>query len=82
MELDKPQILTYAEKSLNYTVHCARWVPSSCRFVALGERPRGTGAFQIYEIEGKFLKFVYSLFFFLVYNEIFEKLFKVKISNV
>ena len=56
MELEKPQILTYAEKSVNYTVHCARWVPSSCRFVALGERPRGTGAFQIYEIEGKFEK--------------------------
>jgi len=56
MELDKPQILTFAEKSLNYTVHCARWVPSSCRFVALGERPRGTGAFQIYEIEGQDIK--------------------------
>jgi len=51
MDLDKPQILTYAEKSLNYTVHCVRWVPSSSRFVALGERPRGTGAFQVYELE-------------------------------
>ena len=51
MDLNKPQILTYAEKSLNYTVHCARWVPSSSRFVALGERPRGTGAFQVYELE-------------------------------
>ena len=43
MELEKPQILTYAEKGVNYTVHVAKWVPSSNRFIALGERPRGTG---------------------------------------
>ena len=56
MDLDKPQVLTYAEKGVNYTVHCARWVPSSNRFVALGERPRGTGAFQIYELDGPEIK--------------------------
>jgi hypothetical protein len=56
MDLDKPQILTYAEKSLNYTVHCTRWVPSSNRFITLGERPRGTGAFQIYELDGPEIK--------------------------
>ena len=56
MELEKPQILTYAEKSINYTVHVARWVPSSNRFISLGERPRGTGAFQIHELDGPDIK--------------------------
>lgn len=56
MNLDKPQILLYAEKSLNYTVHCTRWVPQSNRFICLGERPRGTGAFQIYELDGPEIK--------------------------
>ncbi|CBY34720.1 unnamed protein product [Oikopleura dioica] len=56
MDISKPQILTYAEKSVNYTVHCSRWIPQSNRFVALGERPRGTGAFQIYELNGPEIK--------------------------
>ena len=50
MDLEKPQILVYAEKSLNYTVHATKWVPQSNRFICLGERPRGTGAFQVWEL--------------------------------
>jgi len=56
MNVDKPQVLVYSEKSLNYTVHCTRWVPQSNRFVCLGERPRGTGAFQIWELDGPEMK--------------------------
>ena len=49
MELEKPQVLVYAEKSLNYTVHTTKWVPQSNRLICLGERPRGTGPdFLIY----------------------------------
>jgi len=56
MELEKPQVLVYAEKSLNYTVHTTKWVPQSNRLICLGERPRGTGAFQVWELDGPELK--------------------------
>ncbi|XP_031554610.1 WD repeat-containing protein 92-like [Actinia tenebrosa] len=48
--MDKPQIISHAQKSLNYTVFDAKWIPSSARFVVLGNHARGTGAMQIYEV--------------------------------
>ena len=48
--MDKPQIILYAQKSVNYTVFDSKWIPFSAKFVTLGNHARGTGAIQIYEL--------------------------------
>ena len=48
--MEKPQIIAHVQKSLNFTLFDAKWVPRSARFVVVGSYPRGTGAFQIYEL--------------------------------
>lgn len=48
--MDKPQIISHVQKSLNYTVFDGKWIPCSARFVVLGNHARGTGAMQIYEV--------------------------------
>ena len=48
--LQKPQIITHIEKSLNYTVFDVKWIPSSAKVVVLGSYPRDTGALQVYEV--------------------------------
>lgn len=45
--MEKPQILVYAEKSLNYSAFDVKWVPKSAKVVTLGSHPRGTGALQV-----------------------------------
>ena len=54
--LDKPQIITHTEKSVNYTLFDLRWVPCSAKVVVLGSHPRNTGALQIYELSKGELK--------------------------
>ena len=56
--LEKPQIITHIEKSLNYTVFDVKWVPCSAKVVVLGSHPRDTGAFQVYEISKGELKLI------------------------
>ena len=48
--MDKPKIIEHVHKPLDFTLFDARWIPSSARFVVLGNHARGTGALQIYEI--------------------------------
>lgn len=48
--MDKPQIILHVQKSLNYTIFDAKWIPCSAKFVVLGNYARGTGALQIYEV--------------------------------
>ena len=36
----------------------SRWIPSSAKFVILGNHARGTGAMQVYEISGGDVKLV------------------------
>lgn len=48
--LEKPQIIAHIEKSVNYTLFDAKWLPSSAKIVVLGSHPRDTGALQLYEI--------------------------------
>ncbi|KAL0276141.1 UNVERIFIED_CONTAM: hypothetical protein PYX00_003776 [Menopon gallinae] len=48
--MDKQQIICHSEKSTNFSIYDARWVPCSTKFIVLGSKPRGTGALQIYEI--------------------------------
>ena len=47
--MDKPQIISHIQKSLNYTLFDCKWVPCSAKFVILGNYARGTGAIQVYE---------------------------------
>ncbi|XP_074657007.1 dynein axonemal assembly factor 10-like [Tubulanus polymorphus] len=48
--MDKPQILIHIEKSMNYTLFDAKWIPCSAKFVVLGNYARGTGALQVYQV--------------------------------
>ena len=56
--MEKPQIIAHVQKSLNYTLFESRWIPSSAKFVILGNHARGTGAMQVYEISGGDVKLV------------------------
>ncbi|OHT06639.1 WD-repeat protein [Tritrichomonas foetus] len=47
---EKSHIVEILCESLPYTVHDARWVPTSCRFCVVGSRPRATGALQVYRM--------------------------------
>lgn len=49
-KLEKPQIICHIEKSVNYSLFDAKWIPCSAKFVVMGSRPRGTGIIQIYEV--------------------------------
>ena len=59
--LEKPQIITHVEKSLNYTVHDVKWIPCSAKVVVLGSHPRDTGALQVLEISKGELKQVHEV---------------------
>lgn len=48
--MDKPQIILHAQKSLNFTLFDTKWIPSSAKFVVIGNQPRGNGTIQIYEV--------------------------------
>lgn len=52
-----PQILEHASASLQFTPFDCKWIPSSARFVILGQSPKAKGVFQVYQIErGKIVK--------------------------
>lgn len=48
--MDKPQIILHSQKSVNYTVFDVKWIPTSAKFLSLGNHARGTGALDIFEI--------------------------------
>lgn len=47
---DRAHIVELICESLPFTIHDTRWVPTSCRFVLVGSRPRATGALQVYRM--------------------------------
>ncbi|KAF8061309.1 WDR92 [Scenedesmus sp. PABB004] len=49
---DAPQILEHLQKSLTLTLYDTKWVPGAAKFVAVGQHARGTGALQVYALEG------------------------------
>lgn len=57
-KLSKPQIICHIEKSVNFSLFDAKWIPCSAKFVVMGSRPRGTGILQIYEISNGELNLV------------------------
>lgn len=50
--LNKPQIITHSNLSLPYTAYDVKWIPCSARVVTVGQYARGTGALQVFELEG------------------------------
>ncbi|KAJ3276996.1 WD repeat-containing protein 92 [Terramyces sp. JEL0728] len=48
--LDKPQIIIHSSKSLTYTAYDVHWIPSSPRFVILGQKANGTGTIQVCQL--------------------------------
>ncbi|CAI9730376.1 repeat-containing 92 [Octopus vulgaris] len=58
--MDKPQIICHVQKSLNYTIFDCKWIPCSAKFVVLGNRARGTGMLQTYEISHGELNLVHE----------------------
>ena len=60
--MDKPQIILYAQKSLNYTLFDCKWIPFSAKCIVLGNHARGTGAMQIYELASGDVKLVKEVF--------------------
>jgi hypothetical protein len=50
-DLKKPQIIPYAEESVDMTLFDCRWVPCSTRFVVLGTHLKGTGALRVYTLD-------------------------------
>jgi len=48
--MDKPQIILHAQKALNFTLFDSKWIPSSAKFVVIGNQPKGSGTIQIYEV--------------------------------
>jgi WD repeat-containing protein 92 len=58
---DAPQVIEHIHQSLTVTPTDTRWVPSSAKFVLIGERPRGTGSIQVYELDGGSGKLVHEV---------------------
>ena len=50
MDPSNPQIITHVQKSLNYTLFDAKFVPRSAKFVSVGSKANGSGVIQLYEI--------------------------------
>lgn len=65
--MDKPQLILHVQKSVNYTVFWTGWIPCSAKFVSLGNHPKGTGAFQIYEITKGDVAIVKDVILYLFY---------------
>jgi WD40 repeat protein len=54
---DAPQILEHTSQNLQFTPFDCRWIPSSARFVVLGQTPKAKGIMQVYQLEkGKIKK--------------------------
>lgn len=51
IDLEKPQIIELSSKNVAYTLFDAKWVPSSARFVALGNYARNTGCINVCSLE-------------------------------
>ncbi|XP_055371267.1 dynein axonemal assembly factor 10 [Condylostylus longicornis] len=50
--MDKPRMIEYISKNLDYTVFDVKWIPCSAKFIVVGVRPKGSGIIQIYELNG------------------------------
>lgn len=51
VNFEKSHVVELICETLPYTIHDARWIPTSCRMVVVGSRPRATGALQVYKMQ-------------------------------
>jgi len=61
--MDKPQIISHAEKSTSLSLFDCRWIPCSAKFVVLGSKPKRTGVISVYEISEGDVKLVKEVHF-------------------
>ncbi|KAI8899521.1 WD40-repeat-containing domain protein [Globomyces pollinis-pini] len=54
--LEKSQIIVHSSKSITYTAFDVKWIPSSPRFVVLGQQPKGEGIIQIFKLSDGSIK--------------------------
>ncbi len=73
--MEKPQIILYTSKSLNYTLFDSKWIPYSAKFVVLGNHARGTGALQIYELASGDVKLIKEVYFEINYMSLLDFIF-------
>ncbi|XP_037070481.1 WD repeat-containing protein 92-like [Pollicipes pollicipes] len=59
--MDKPQIITHLEKSMNHTLYDVVWIPSSAKFVTLGSSTRARGTLHIFELGSEALEPIKSV---------------------
>ncbi|CAG2213674.1 WD repeat-containing protein 92 [Mytilus edulis] len=59
--MEKPQIISHVQKPVNYTLFDTKWIPCSAKFIVLGNHARGTGAFQVYEVQHGDVKLVHDI---------------------
>ena len=78
MDPSNPQIITHVQKSLNYTLFDAKFVPRSAKFVCVGSKATGSGVIQLYELthnemkgDVNLLKDVRLIIMALVFNRLF-----------
>lgn len=80
--MEKPQIISHVQKPVNYTLFDTKWIPCSAKFIVLGNHARGTGAFQVYEVQHgdvklvhdvskiKFPNYLFLVVMYVVYNRL------------
>lgn len=51
--LQKPQIISHVEKSVEYSVNDVKWIPATAKFVTIGGKSNGTGIVEIYSLSGE-----------------------------
>lgn len=71
--MDKPQIILHSQKSVNYTVFDVKWIPTSAKFISLGNHARGTGALDIFEITHGDIALV---------SQVDEKMIMIMLNNI
>lgn len=67
---DAPQIIEHINQSVNFTPYDTKWIPCSAKFVALGIKPRGTGAINIYELQKGEAKCIKEVYLFIIIMKI------------
>jgi hypothetical protein len=53
---DSPQFIPHTQKSLTYSPHDVKWVPSSARLVSVGATASAKGILEVYALSGGELK--------------------------
>jgi hypothetical protein len=61
--MEKAQIIIYSQKSVNYTPFDIKWIPSTPRFVTLGQQANGTGILEVMKLSKGSIEIVSKVYF-------------------